>query len=303
MEHAFNVNIAVENDVNLALLIHHFKYWTFNNLANKRNIHEGLCWTYNTIQAFCETFPYWTRHQIEHLIKKAESQGLIVCGNYNQNKYDRTKWYALTPKSYHFYEELQSDAFIERLYSSISSDGKMHKCLYLPISENSEMEFGNFRNLFRKIPKPIPDTIPDTKPYILNPLIPLKEKATEKKKVDWGSRPKPQKFQDKKKLVSLSIDEMLNDNPHFLTLAILEEWLTYRKKPITKRVWNQTNSVLSQLHSEHGIKPQSAFERMLEKQWQGIELSYFDDVIRVKKKNISNHDTDYLLDDKSEYGF
>lgn len=138
MEHAFNTNIAAQYDVNIALLIQHFKHWTLNNLANKRHIHEGLCWTYNTVQAFCEIFHYWTRHQIEHLLKKAEAQELIVSGNHNQNKYDRTKWYALTPKVYHFYEELQVDAFIERLYSSISPDSEMHKCLILPISENSE---------------------------------------------------------------------------------------------------------------------------------------------------------------------
>jgi hypothetical protein len=168
MEHAFNTNIAAEYDVNIALLIQHFKHWTFNNLANKRNLHEGLCWTYNTVQAFCEIFHYWTRHQIEHLLKKAEAQELIVSGNHNQNKYDRTKWYALTPKVYHFYEELQTDAFMERLYSSISPDSEMHKCLNLPISENSEMDFANFRNQFRRIPKPIPDTKPDTKPNINN---------------------------------------------------------------------------------------------------------------------------------------
>lgn len=163
MEHAFNTEVAKKYDVNIAILLQHFKFWTLNHLANKKNIHDGLCWTYNSIEAFCETFPYWTRHQIEHLLKKAEVSGLALTGNYNKKKYDRTKWYALTPKAYQLFEDLQQDHFIERLYATLNTENLLESFTGL-ISENSEMDLGKFRNAFLKIPKPIPDTKPDTKP-------------------------------------------------------------------------------------------------------------------------------------------
>src|SRR5690349_5519487 len=68
MEHAFNTNIAAQYDVNIAILLHNFKFWTFNNLANKRNIYDGLCWSYDTLEALGETFPYWSRRQLERVI-------------------------------------------------------------------------------------------------------------------------------------------------------------------------------------------------------------------------------------------
>lgn len=304
MEHAFNTNIATKYDVNIALLIQHFKHWTLNNLANKRNLHEGLCWTYNTVQAFCEIFHYWTRHQIEHLLKKAEAQELIVSGNHNQNKYDRTKWYALTPKVYHFYEELQTDAFMERLYSSISPDSEMHKCLNLPISENSEIEFANFRNLFRRIPKPIPDTKPDTDPNINNIgtsdevlsvdnfFVELEDKnnqVQEELKTTEGlegsisqaksdyRKNQTKKESDLNKIEQYGIKNILQTNIFQIPEEVIQDWITNRKKKraaITKTAWNKINKELTKC-KEQGIDPIDAFETMVASGWQSMKVEYF----------------------------
>lgn len=151
MEHQFNTEVAKDFDIMVATLLQNLKFWTLNNLANKRNIHDGLCWTYNTVEAYGLLFPYWTRHQIEHLLKKCEKEGLIQVGNYNATKYDRTKWYALTPKSYQYFPELLKEHFVDLLYSTIS--------------ENSEINLGDFRNQFLNFPRPIPDSNPDIKPH------------------------------------------------------------------------------------------------------------------------------------------
>ena len=162
MEHAFNTNVAKEYDVDIAILLNNFKFWTLVNLANKRHIYDGLCWTFNSIPAFCEIFPYWTRHQIEHLLKKVMKLGLLVSGNYNSHKYDRTRWYALTAKAYQLFPEIQQDNFIESLWETISEKTDM-RLLPPAISENSEMLFEKFREAFLKNPRPIPDINTDTK--------------------------------------------------------------------------------------------------------------------------------------------
>jgi hypothetical protein len=166
MEHAFNVNVAKDFDISVATFLQNMKFWTLNNLANNKNMREGLCWTYNTIEALCELFPYFSRHQLEHLIEKCEGFGLLVSGNFNATKYDRTKWYALTPKAYDYYPELCEEHFIDRLHVSGKKDKKFHECYGSTISENSEIELVDFRNRFRKVPAPIPDTDPDTDPDI-----------------------------------------------------------------------------------------------------------------------------------------
>lgn len=80
---------------------------------------------------------------------------------------------------------------------------------------------------------------------------------------------------------SFPLNEMLVDNPHNLPEELIVEWQSNRKKKITKRVWEKTNSVLLQLNTE-GIKAIEAFEIMLEKQWSGIEVRYFKEEINYR---------------------
>jgi hypothetical protein len=156
MEHHFNVSIAQKIGVNEAIFLNNIAFWTQKNIANGKHIHDGLCWTYNTIKAFCELFPYWTRHQLEHLIKKCTERGWLQEGNYNNNTYDRTKWYALTKQSWELFPEIFTEKNITKINRSANFGGvDISKST---ISENSEMDLGKFRNGSRKTPKPIPDS-------------------------------------------------------------------------------------------------------------------------------------------------
>ena len=99
MERAFNTNVAVQYDVNIAVLLQYFKYYTGKPQNNPEHIHDDLFWIRSTIQEINELFIYWSRKQIQNIINKAVKSGLLVKGNYNKNKHDRTIWYALTPKA------------------------------------------------------------------------------------------------------------------------------------------------------------------------------------------------------------
>ena len=94
--------------------------------------------------------------------------------------------------------------------------------------------------------RPIPDTKPDTKPDNKS-----KEKINKKES-----------------------ELIMQDNPHAIPIELIEEWGAIRNKPITARVWNKTNKVMGQL-GVMGLKPLEAFEYMLERQWQGMEVRYF----------------------------
>lgn len=94
--HFFDVDIATKYGVNAAIILNNLRFWIDHNKANGKHFHEGRFWTYNTVAAFEELFPYMGRKQIANALKKLEEAGLILTGNYNQIAYDRTKWYALT---------------------------------------------------------------------------------------------------------------------------------------------------------------------------------------------------------------
>lgn len=98
MTHIFDVEIAKEYGVNAAILLQNLGYWIMRNKANETNYYDGRYWTFNSRKAYRELFPYMSERQIDTAFKKLIDDGLVVTGNYNKLKYDRTLWYALTKK-------------------------------------------------------------------------------------------------------------------------------------------------------------------------------------------------------------
>ena len=119
MEHHFNVQIAEQYGIEEAILIHHFYYWISKNAANETNFHDGLYWTYNSKRAYACLFTYMNETKIFRVIKHLEECGLIVKGNYNEDKWDRTNWYAISIEGIYY---LQSVGYDCRLLQN----GAMH---------------------------------------------------------------------------------------------------------------------------------------------------------------------------------
>lgn len=138
MQHIFDVEIAEKYGVLEAVLIKHFQYWIKKNEANGVNYYDGSYWTYNSIKAFKEIFPYASERQIMGAIKHLKNEGIVKIGNYNKSAYDRTNWYAFDKNA-------------------------------VSILQKCKMEDAKKENGFDKNDEPIPDNIPnnipDIKPY------------------------------------------------------------------------------------------------------------------------------------------
>jgi DNA-binding PadR family transcriptional regulator len=98
MEHHFSVEVAKEYGVNCAVLLNNLYYWQKHNEAIGRNFVDGRYWTYNSVKAFSEQFPYLSAKAIRTALDKLQEEGLVVTGEYNKDKRDRTKWYSVTDK-------------------------------------------------------------------------------------------------------------------------------------------------------------------------------------------------------------
>ena len=122
MFHMFDTDIAKRYGVNAAVLFQNIAYWCDHSRANGTNYHDGLYWTYNSVKAFQELFPYLGRSQIGSALQKLLDEGLIVKGNYNKVAYDRTAWYAVTEIGLSIYRK--SDIpFTENLQMDLSKNG------------------------------------------------------------------------------------------------------------------------------------------------------------------------------------
>ena len=91
-----------------AVFLDSIAYWLKTNANNKqpRNYREGRYWTYNTLDALHGMFPGWSKDTIRGIIRKCVKNGLLIVGNFNKKKYDRTCWYSLTDKAIEYYPAL-----------------------------------------------------------------------------------------------------------------------------------------------------------------------------------------------------
>lgn len=95
----FNTHIATVYGVNQAIFIQSMVQFTFINASEERNLHDNRYWCYGTPKFFAKYFPYFKPRLIKEIINKCVKDGLLIVGNYNRVKYDRTNWYALSNKA------------------------------------------------------------------------------------------------------------------------------------------------------------------------------------------------------------
>lgn len=143
MFYCFDSDVAKEYGIAEAVVIWHLQFWLAKNRANGDHFYDGHYWTYNSIKAFCDLFPFWSVQNIKTTLNHLKQRGVIMLGNYNKSSYDRTNWYAFVDEE----KWLNSNQPLERL---------------------------ELTNGFAKTNQPIPDNIPD------NNLI--KEKKINKRK-------------------------------------------------------------------------------------------------------------------------
>lgn len=143
MNHSFNVELAKELGVLAATIFNNFGFWIENNRANGRNFHDGKFWTFNTVKAFEEQFPYATNAQITKALKKLRDSGYVETSNYNEHGWDRTLWYTLSAKGEALFYDgrafgSETDAILQNnemesansqntIYTDINTDGKPDK--------------------------------------------------------------------------------------------------------------------------------------------------------------------------------
>jgi hypothetical protein len=122
MNHSFNIHIAKQYGLNEAIMISNFQYWILKNRANKTHNHDGRTWTYNSVRAFEELFPYLTSWQVRKCLDSLVEQGVLVKGNYHKNPYERSSWYAFANESMFLYPQ-------DHLCSTSNGNDESHKSI------------------------------------------------------------------------------------------------------------------------------------------------------------------------------
>jgi hypothetical protein len=76
-------------------------------LSISENERDGGLWTYQTLQDLHEQyFPFVSMSTLSRAITKLEALNLVVIGNYNKKKFDRTQWFSLNLEECGKYPEI-----------------------------------------------------------------------------------------------------------------------------------------------------------------------------------------------------
>lgn len=86
-------HVAQRYGLEEAIFLDSLMFWYKENRANGRNFRDGRWWTYNSVSAFEELFPWWSGKQIRRIAASCKEKGALLAGNYNTDQRDRTLWY------------------------------------------------------------------------------------------------------------------------------------------------------------------------------------------------------------------
>lgn len=157
MHHSYDIALVAQlESFEQAVLIHHFQHWIRINRMDeskkKTHIHQGRCWMYQTKSEIQAHFSYMSDQKIRYAIDQLIEKGILLVGNFNKKKFDKTLWYAFRDEKAFNVDEIS----VEMYYAQGSGIKKM-----FTKAENrnacAENRYGSADNH-----KPIPDTIPDT---------------------------------------------------------------------------------------------------------------------------------------------
>ena len=95
-------------------------FWYRANKAENRNFRDGRWWTYNSIKAFEEVFPWWSTKQLRRIANSCRDQGALIAGEYNEDRRDRSLWY--TPG-----DELLALYGLAEMGNCTCPNGQMHE--------------------------------------------------------------------------------------------------------------------------------------------------------------------------------
>lgn len=152
--HVFDVDDAIKYGMEKAVILQNMRFWLEKNKANGKNLHDGYYWTYNSVEAFYELFPYFkSQGVIQRLLKSMEKDGLLLVGNYNKKSYDRTKWYSMPE---YCVESVDNSHLLKMTNGIVKNDECNH--------QKSIMDLSNLANGLAKNDEPIPDINTDHKP-------------------------------------------------------------------------------------------------------------------------------------------
>ena len=122
------------------------------NITGNKKIYDGRYWTYDSAKNLKEKyFPFWGVSTIKAAISSLKTKGLIIIGNYNKLKIDKTNWYTI---------DYEKAAELTTILIGYKDEGGCTQ----PLVKIQPTIGQNSTNHKPEIDQPIPETSPEISP-------------------------------------------------------------------------------------------------------------------------------------------
>lgn len=120
MIHSYSTDVAIAvGGVPEAVVLKEVAYWCRMNEEKGVNKHDGRCWTFSSGREWQERFP---ELNVRGILSKLRKDGWLLAGNFNDNPWDHTLWYALSDKSVALFGGFDLQDSDNRMYESGKSN-------------------------------------------------------------------------------------------------------------------------------------------------------------------------------------
>ena len=135
--------LAVKVGLNEAIILQQVNYW----IVQCGKERDGREWVFNTYPDWQKQFPFFSLSTIKRTILSLEKMGLLITGNYNRLKIDKTKWYTIDFDT------------LDALDTSIVQNDTTDKT---PLAQNGLSNDSNCTIEETNMSRPLPETTPKT---------------------------------------------------------------------------------------------------------------------------------------------
>lgn len=111
MTQTFNAGLAGQYGVTAALLAEYIWQEIKQNEFHNRHCYAGRVWMRCSGLMFTAVMPYLSKSMVHTGIRRLIKGGVLVKGEFNQSRFDRTAWYAFTAFGRKMMEETEDEDY------------------------------------------------------------------------------------------------------------------------------------------------------------------------------------------------
>lgn len=117
--------------------------WINYNKKHNKNFKNGKFWTFSSIKDMQERdFPFLSVSTLRNILKHLEDLSFIIVSNFNNSKWNKTKWYTINYKKLNTYLENDNVSSCEKIENSITEkeETRINKNDKIENTKNTESE-------------------------------------------------------------------------------------------------------------------------------------------------------------------